>query len=111
MAESATRGYHQYSEDEKNKLINRMNHDSLRQFFVEPFIQAIEQRQKHIRQYMQYATKRRLHFFYHRSDDRRQKWYRRSYHLNLYWDILPSSPVIGVDLKLTTEQLALLSRG
>ncbi|CAF4998278.1 unnamed protein product [Rotaria sp. Silwood1] len=111
MSEAATRGYHQYGEDEKNKLIHRMNHDSLRQFFVEPFIQAIEHRQKHIRQYMQYATKRRLHFFYHRSDDRRQNWYRRSYHLNLYWDILPSSPIIEVHLKLTPEQLALLSRG
>ncbi|CAF5042455.1 unnamed protein product [Rotaria sp. Silwood1] len=111
MSEAATCGSHQYSEDEKNKLIHRMNQDSLRQFFVEPFIQAIEQRQKRIRQYMQYATKRRLHFFYHCSDDRRQKWYRRIYHLNLYWDILPSSSIIEVHTKLTPEQLVLLSRG
>ncbi|CAF4737779.1 unnamed protein product, partial [Rotaria sp. Silwood2] len=62
-------------------------------------------------QYMEYLTKRRIHFFYHRSDDRRHKWYRRSYHLDLYWDILPSSPIIEVSIKLTPEQLALLSRG
>ncbi|CAF2717860.1 unnamed protein product [Rotaria sp. Silwood2] len=110
MAEAAVHGYHQYDENEKKKLVNRMKQDPLRQGFVEQFIQAIEQRQKHIRQYMEYLTKRRIHFFYHRSDDRRQKWYRRSYHLNLYWDILPSSPIIEVCVKLTPEQLALLSR-
>ncbi|CAF4185657.1 unnamed protein product, partial [Rotaria sp. Silwood2] len=111
LAEPAVRGYHQYGENEKKKLVNRMKQDPLRQEFIEQFIQAIEQRQKHIRQYMEYLTKRRIHFFYHRSDDRRHKWYRRSYHLNLYWDILPSSPIIEVSIKLTPEQLALLSRG
>ncbi|CAF4352455.1 unnamed protein product [Rotaria sp. Silwood2] len=111
MTEASARGYHEYAENEKNKLINRMKQNLLRQNCTEQLIHAIEQRQKHIRQYMQYATKRRLHFFYHRSDDRRQKWYRRSYHLNLYWDILPSSPIIEVHLKLTPEQVALLSRG
>ncbi|CAF4654131.1 unnamed protein product [Rotaria sp. Silwood2] len=88
-----------------------MKQDPLRQGFIEQFIQAIEQRQKHIQQYMEYLTKLRVHFFYHRSDDRRQKWYRRSYHLNLYLNILPSSPIIEVCTKLTPEQLALLSRG
>ncbi|CAF3277738.1 unnamed protein product, partial [Rotaria sp. Silwood2] len=111
MAETAVRGYYQYAENEKKKLVNRMKQDPLRQEFIDQFIQAIEQRQKHIRQYMEYLTKRRIHFFYYRSDDRRQKWYRRSYHLNLYWDILPSSPIIEVCTKLTPEQLALLSRG
>ncbi|CAF1154105.1 unnamed protein product [Rotaria magnacalcarata] len=111
IAEAAVRGYHQYSEDEKNKLANRMKQDPLRQPFIEQFIQAIEQRQTHIRQYMEYLTQRRIRFFYHRSDDRRQNWFRRSYHLNLYWDILPSSSIIEADIKLTPEQLALLSRG
>ncbi|CAF0985688.1 unnamed protein product [Rotaria sordida] len=111
MSEAAVRGYYQFSEDEKNKLVNRMKQDPLRQESIESFIQAIEQRQKHIREHMQYLTKRRLHFFCHRSDDRRQKWNRRSYHLDLNYDILPSSPIIEVYTKLTAEHVALLSRG
>jgi hypothetical protein len=88
-----------------------MLQDSLRQHKAHQFIKAIEERQKHIQQHIEYLTKRRIHFFYHRSDDRRQKWNRRSYHLNPYWDILPSSPIIEVYSKLTSEQLALLARG
>jgi hypothetical protein len=111
MAETAVRGYHQYGEDEKKKLLDHMLQDPVRQSKAHQFIKAIEERQKHIRQHIEYLTKRRIHFFYHRSDDRRQKWNRRSYQLNLYWDILPSSPIIEVYSKLTSEQLALLARG
>ncbi|CAF3332147.1 unnamed protein product [Rotaria sp. Silwood2] len=105
------RGYPQYAENEKVKLVSRMKQNSLRQNFTEQLIYAIEQRQKHIQLHMQYFTNDVFIFFYHRFDDRRQKWYRRSYHLNLYWDILPSSPIIEVHLKLAPEQLTLLSRG
>ena len=111
MAEVAARGYHQYSEDEKKKLYEHMIKDPLRQSMANQFKEAIEKRQKHIRQDLQYLTKRRLTFFYQRSDDRPLKWYRRSYHLNLNWDILPSSPIIEVFTQLTSEQLALLAYG
>ncbi|CAF4730469.1 unnamed protein product, partial [Rotaria sp. Silwood2] len=57
------RGYPQYAENEKVKLVNRMKQNSLRQNFTEQLIHAIEQRQKHIQQHMQYFTKRCLHFF------------------------------------------------
>ncbi|CAF4516883.1 unnamed protein product [Rotaria socialis] len=112
MAEAAVRGYRQYGEDEKQNLINRMIKDPCRQVYIEQFIKAIEERQNHIRQHTQYQTQRRIHFFYRRSDDHRKHWHRRSsYRLNLYWDILPSSPIIEVFTKLTSEQLALLARG
>ncbi|CAF4790118.1 unnamed protein product, partial [Rotaria socialis] len=89
MAEAAVRGYRQYGEDEKQNLINRMIKDPSRQVYIERFIKAIEERQKHIRQHTQYQTQRRIHFFYRRSDDHRKHWHRRSsYRLNLYWDIL-----------------------
>ncbi|CAF1956582.1 unnamed protein product [Rotaria magnacalcarata] len=112
MAEAAVRGYRQYGEDEKQNLINRMIKDPSRQVYIERFIKAIEERQKHIRQHTQYQTQRHIHFFYRRSDDHRTHWHRRSsYRLNLYWDILPSSPIIEVFTRLTSEQLALLARG
>jgi hypothetical protein len=89
-----------------------MLQDPLRQSSkAHEFIKAIEERQKHIQQHIEYLTKRRLHFFYHRSDDRRQKWNRRSFKLNLNWNILPTLPIIEVYSKLTSEQLALLARG
>ncbi|CAF4725581.1 unnamed protein product, partial [Rotaria sp. Silwood2] len=88
-----------------------MKQDSNRQTSVEEFIHAVEQRQKHIREHMQYLTQRRIQFVHRRSDDRRTKCYRRSYRLNQYWNILPSSPIIEVYTKLTPEQLALLARG
>ena len=111
MAEAAVRAYQQSSDDEKNELFNRMMKDQSRQALVNPLKEAIEQRQKHIQQQIQYSTKRRLSFFYHRSDDRPMKWNRRSFHLNPYWDILPSSPIIEVFSQLTSEQLALLAYG
>lgn len=111
LNEAAVRGYYQYGQDEKKKLISRMKQDPDRQTVVEQFIQAIEQRQKHIRQYKQYLTQRRIRFFYHRSDDRRPRWNRRGYRINQYWNILPSSPIIEAYSKLTSEQLALLARG
>ena len=78
---------------------------------VNQFKEAIEKRQKHIRQDLQYLTKRRRTFFYQRSDYRPLKWYRQSFRLNPYWDILPSSPIIEVFNQLTSEQLALLAYG
>ena len=111
ISEAAVRGYRQYSEDEKKKLLDRMLKDPLRQSKAYQFIEAIEERQKHIQQQIKYLTKRRIYFFYHRSDDHRQKWNRWSYQLNLYWDILPTSPIIEIYSKLTSEQLALLARG
>ncbi|CAF2717694.1 unnamed protein product [Rotaria sp. Silwood2] len=111
MAEASVRGFHEYAEKEKKNLISRMQKNPHRHMVIEQLNSAIEQRQDHIRQCMEYLTQHRLRFFYHRSDDRRQKWYRRSYHLNLHFDILPSSPIIEVYTKLTVEQLALLARG
>jgi hypothetical protein len=111
MNEAAVRAYHQIAEDEKKNLFNRMIQDPIRQIIANQFKEAIEKRQKHIQQQMQYLTKRRLSFFYHRSDDCQMKWYRRSYRLSMVWDILPSSPIIEIFLKLTSEQLALLARG
>ncbi|CAF3264845.1 unnamed protein product, partial [Rotaria sp. Silwood2] len=80
------RGYPQYAENEKVKLVNRMKQNSLRQNFTEQLIHAIEQRQKHIQQHMQYFTKRCLHFF------------------------LPSLQRSSTEM-LAPEQLTLLSRG
>lgn len=111
MAEAAVQGYYQYGENEKQNLINRMKQNPRRKSFVEQLIKAIEDRQKYIRNHIQYLTRRRIHFFYRRSDDRRTKCNRRSYHLNSYWNILPSSPIIEVSTKLTSEQLALIARG
>ena len=111
MAEAAVRAYQQSSQDEKKKLFDRMINDSSRQAIVNSMKEAVEQRQKHIQQQIQYSTKRRLTFFYHRSDDRPSKWNRRSFRLNPYWDILPSSPIIEVCSQLTSEQLALLAYG
>ncbi|CAF4789283.1 unnamed protein product [Rotaria socialis] len=65
--------------------------DPWRQVYIEQFIKAIEERQKHIRQHTQYQTQRRIHFFYRRSDDHRKHWH--------------------LFTKLTSEQLALLTRG
>ncbi|CAF4079492.1 unnamed protein product [Rotaria sp. Silwood2] len=111
LAEAAVRSYQQIAEKEKQNLFNRMVADPLRQSMANSLKEDIERRQKHIQQQIQYITKRRICFFYHRSDDRRQKWNRRSYCLDTYWDILPSSPIIEVFSHLTSEQLALLAYG
>ena len=57
MAEAAVRTYQQSSEDEKKKLFDRMINDSSRQAIVNPMKEAVEQRQKHIQQQIQYSTK------------------------------------------------------
>ena len=112
MAEAAVRGYRQEVDKEKKNLLDHMQQDPVRQSIAKQFIGAIEERQKLIQQHIQYLTKRRLAFFYRRSDDRRVQWHRRSYRrLDMYWDILPTSSIIEVFSKLTCEQLALLARG